>query len=211
MMQPSFETLWLIMQPFTFVIVFGNNQGIKRNPLKTDIRFTHQALVEQCKTGNTSSQYELYGLYVDAMFNVGLRFLGSKEDAEDIVQDSFVDAFKKLHSFKYESSFGAWLKRIVINKSINHLKAKRVAVVPMDNHEFYLTDEEPVDAEAVDIKKVQWGIAQLPDGYRQIINLYLIEGYDHVEISGILDISISTSKSQYHRAKNKLLEIIRTL
>jgi RNA polymerase sigma-70 factor (ECF subfamily) len=179
--------------------------------LETDIRFTHQTLVERCKTGDTSSQYELYGLYVDAMYNVGLRFLGNKEDAEDIVQDSFVDAFKKLHSFKYESSFGAWLKRIVINKSINHLKAKRVPVVPMEAHEFHLTDDAPVEAEAVDLKKVRSGIAQLPDGYRQIINLYLIEGYDHVEIGQVLGISTSTSKSQYHRAKKKLLEIISEL
>ncbi len=179
--------------------------------METDIRFTHQTLVEQCKTGNTSSQYELYSLYVDAMFNVGFRFLGNKEDAEDIVQDSFVDAFKKLHSFKYESSFGAWLKRIVINKSINQLKAKRVAVVPMEAHEFHLADESPTETEAVDIKKVQLGITKLPDGYRNIINLYLIEGYDHVEIGEILDISTSTSKSQYHRAKKKLLEIISEL
>jgi len=179
--------------------------------LETDIRFTHQTLVEQCKTGNASSQYELYDLYVDAMFNIGFRFLGNKEDAEDIVQDSFVDAFKKLQSFKYESSFGAWLKRIVINKSINHLKARRIPVVPMDTHEFHLAEETPLEAEAVDIKKVQWGMAQLPDGYRQILTLYLIEGYDHVEIGEILDISTSTSKSQYHRAKKKLLEIISNL
>lgn len=179
--------------------------------METDVRFTHQSLVEQCKTGNSSSQYELYGLYVDAMFNVGLRFLGNKEDAEDIVQESFVDAFKKLGSFKYESSFGAWLKRIVINKSINHLKAKRVPVVPIEAHEFHLADDAPLEADAMDIKKVQLGIAQLPDGYRQIINLYLIEGYDHVEIGEILDISTSTSKSQYHRAKKKLLEIINEL
>ena len=179
--------------------------------METDIRFTHQTLVEQCKTGNPSSQYELYSLYVDAMFNVGLRFLGNKEDAEDIVQDSFVDAFKKLNSFKYESSFGAWLKRIVINKSINHLRAKRVPVVPMEAHEFHLADEEPMGADAVDVQKVKMGIAQLPEGYKQIINLYLIEGYDHVEIGEILDISTSTSKSQYHRAKKKLVEIIRAL
>ncbi len=176
--------------------------------METDIRFTHQTLVEQCKKGNSSAQYELYGLYVDAMFNVGLRFLGNTEDAEDIVQDSFVDAFKKLHSFKYESSFGAWLKRIVINKSINHLRAKRIAVVPIADHEFHLAEAEPVEAEAVDVKKVQLGITQLPDGYRQIISLYLIEGYDHVEIGEILGVSTSTSKSQYHRAKKKLLEII---
>lgn len=179
--------------------------------METEIRFTHQTLIEQCKEGQSSSQYELYSLYVDAMFNVGLRFLGNNEDAEDIVQDSFVDAFKKLHSFKYESSFGAWLKRIVINKSINHLKAKKVSLVPMDAHEFHLSDEAPVEVEAVDIQKVKLGIAQLPEGYKQIINLYLIEGYDHVEIGEILNIATSTSKSQYHRAKKKLLEIISDL
>ncbi len=179
--------------------------------METEIRFTHQTLVEQCKTGDTSSQYELYSLYVDAMFNVGLRFLGNKEDAEDIVQDSFVDAFKNLNRFKYESSFGAWLKRIVINKSINHLRVKRIPVAPMEAHEFHLTDEEPVEADAVDLKKVKLGISKLPAGYRQIINLYLIEGYDHVEIGEVLGVSTSTSKSQYHRAKKKLLEIISAL
>jgi len=179
--------------------------------LETDIRFTHQNLVEQCKAGNANAQYELYSLYVDAMYNVGFRFLGHKEDTEDVVQDSFIDAFKKLHSFKYESSFGAWLKRIVINKSINHLKVKRIPVVPLDSHAFHLSPAETVEADAVDLKKVQAGIAKLPDGYKQIINLYLIEGYDHVEIGEILDISTSTSKSQYHRAKKKLLEIINEL
>jgi len=179
--------------------------------LDTDIKYTHQTLVEQCKNSNASSQYELYSLYVDAMFNVAYRFLANTEDAEDIVQDSFVDAFKKLHSFKYESSFGAWLKRIVINKSINHLKAKRIAVVPMEAHEFHLAEEVEITADAVDIQKVKVGIAKLPFGYQQIINLYLIEGYDHVEIGAILDIATSTSKSQYHRAKKKLLEIISKL
>ncbi|MEN1785054.1 MAG: sigma-70 family RNA polymerase sigma factor [Bacteroidota bacterium] len=179
--------------------------------METDIRFTHQTLVEECKEGQSSSQYELYSLYVDAMFNVGMRFLGNKEDAEDIVQDSFVDAFKKLHSFKYESSFGAWLKRIVINKSINHLKTKKIPLVSMETHEYHLAEEAPIEADAMDLKKVQLGIAQLPEGYQQIIKLYLIEGYDHVEIAEILDISTSTSKSQYHRAKRKLLEIIKAL
>lgn len=180
--------------------------------METDIRFTHKSLVEQCKAGHSSSQYKLYSCYVDAMYNVGLRFLGNKEDAEDIVQDSFVDAFKNLNNFKYESSFGAWLKRIVINKSINHLKAKRIPIVPMDSHDFYLSnDEEKLEFDIVDLKKVKVGIAQLPHGYKQIINLYLIEGYDHVEIAEILGISTNTSKSQYHRAKKKLIDLIEKL
>jgi len=179
--------------------------------LETDIRFTHQALVEKCKSGHSSSQYQLYSLYVDAMYNIGMRMLGNKEDAEDIVQESFVSAFKNLHGFNYESTFGAWLKRIVINKCINYLKAKRIAVVPMENHEFRLHEAPREQSETVDIKKVKKGIAALPAGYKQIINLYLIEGYDHIEIGEVLGISTSTSKSQYHRAKKKLLEIINEL
>jgi len=180
--------------------------------LKTEIRFTHKPLVESSKSGDRNAQYQLYELYVDAMYNIGMRFLGVKEDAEDIVQDSFVDAFKNLHSFKYESTFGAWLKRIVINKSINHLKVKRLPLAAMDDHEYHLTEEihnDPVDA--IDIQKVKMGIEKLPLGYKNIINLYLLEGYDHIEIGEVLGITTSTSKSQYHRAKKKLVEIINTL
>lgn len=179
--------------------------------METNIRYTHKALVENSKNGHRSSQYQLYSHYVDAMYNVGMRILGNKEDAEDVVQDSFIDAFKNLGSFKYESTFGAWLKRIVINKSINHLKVKRIPVVPLDAHEFHLKEDVEEKVEAMDIQKVKKGIKKLPQGYQQIINLYLIEGYDHIEIGEILEISTSTSKSQYHRAKKKLIEIIETL
>ncbi len=180
--------------------------------METDIRFRHKSLVENSKSGDRNAQYQLYELYVDAMYNIGMRFLGIKEDAEDIVQDSFVDAFKNLHNFKYESTFGAWLKRIVINKSINHLKVKRLPLAAMDDHEYHLTEEpnnEPVDK--MDVEKVKRGIEKLPLGYKNIINLYLLEGYDHMEIGEVLGISTSTSKSQYHRAKKKLVEIINTL
>lgn len=140
-----------------------------------------------------------------------MRMLGIKEDAEDVVQDSFVEAFRNLSNFKYESTFGSWLKRIVINKSINHLKLKRVPLTRIDDKEYYLTEEPIENAEPVDLRKVQLGIEKLPSGYKQIITLYLIEGYDHEEIGDVLGISTSTSKSQYHRAKKKLLEIINTL
>ncbi|MEO1013539.1 MAG: RNA polymerase sigma factor [Bacteroidota bacterium] len=179
--------------------------------METHIRFTHKELVEQSKSGNRGAQYKLYGLYVDAMYNISMRLLQSKEDAEDILQDSFVEAFRNLDRFKYESTFGAWLKRIVINKSINHLKLKRIPVTPLDKHEYHLKEEEEEAVDAIDIKKVKTGLKKLPSGYRQIISLYLIEGYDHIEIGEILGISTSTSKSQYHRAKKKLVEIIKTL
>lgn len=180
--------------------------------METNILYTHKDLVENSKLGDRNSQFQLYELYVDAMYNVAMRMVKIKEDAEDVVQDSFVQAFKNLTSFRYESTFGSWLKRIIINKSINHLKIKRITVVPIENQMYHLKDDTNVEvSKEMEIKKVKRGIRLLPAGYQQIINLYLIEGYDHVEISEILDISTSTSKSQYHRAKKKLIEIIDTL
>ncbi|TSE09565.1 RNA polymerase sigma factor [Aquimarina algiphila] len=173
--------------------------------------YTHKDLVEQSKSGDRNSQYQLYELYIDAMYNISMRMLGTKEDAEDIVQESFIEAFKNLKSFRYESTFGSWLKRIVINKSINHLKLKKIQLTPLDQHEYHISEEANDQVATIDIIKIKKGIKVLPDGYRQIINLYLLEGYDHIEISEILGIAISTSKSQYHRAKKKLIEIVNTL
>ncbi|WP_420571227.1 RNA polymerase sigma factor [Kordia sp.] len=150
----------------------------------------------------------MYSLYVDAMFNVSIRIVKIKEDAEDVVQDSFVDAFKNLESFKYESTFGSWLKRIVINKSINYLKVKRIPLVALEDQEYWIPETEELKPEQLDISKIKNAIQQLPNGYQTIINLYLIEGYDHKEIGDILEISVSTSKSQYHRAKKKLIQLI---
>lgn len=179
--------------------------------METNILYTHKDLVEQSKSGDRNSQYRLYELYVDAMYNISMRMLGIKEDAEDIVQESFIEAFKNLKSFRYESTFGSWLKRIVINKSINHLKLKKIPVTPLDQHEYHISEEVNDQVKHTDINKIKRGIKVLPDGYRQIISLYLIEGYDHIEIAEILGIAISTSKSQYHRAKKKLIEIVNTL
>lgn len=179
---------------------------------KIDIHI-HRELVERSKQGDRKAQYELYGLYVDAMFNIGMRMLYTREDAEDVVQDSFVDAFRNLAGFRYESTFGSWLKRIVINKCINHINKKRVDTKPLEDHDYrlHVVEEEEVRSDdQYEIERVKAGIKQLTDGYRQIITLYLIEGYDHREISAILNISEGTSKSQYHRAKKKLLEILKS-
>jgi len=170
----------------------------------------HRHLVEASKAGDRAAQYELYSLYVDAMFNIAMRMLRSREDAEDVVQDGFVDAFHHLDRFRYESTFGSWLKRIVINKCINFIQKKKIQTSSLDDHAFHLhvTEEETTSDITPDISIVKEAINQLASGYRQIINLYLVEGYDHVEIGQILNISEGTSKSQYHRAKKKLLQIL---
>lgn len=178
------------------------------------IVFTHKDLIERSKQGDTKTQYKLYALYVEAMFNVCMRMVKIKEDAEDILQESFIEAFKNLNNFRYESTFGAWLKRIVINKSINHLKLKKLPLITIENDNYSIqnnTEEHQDNNLNFDVNRIKKGITLLPQGYQTIINLYLIEGYDHVEISEVLGINTSTSKSQYHRAKKRLIEIMHQL
>lgn len=179
--------------------------------METEIRFKHKELIEGSKSGNREAQYKLYHLYVGAMFNIGMRMLYSREDAEDVVQESFVDAFGNLGRFKYDSSFGYWLKRIVINNCVNHLKKQKVETTPFENHEFHLHKVEAPQEGTMDIQKIKKGMEMLPKGYKQIIVLYLIEGYTHDEIAEFLSISPSTSKSQYHRAKKKLLDLLKDM
>jgi len=179
-------------------------------PVYQDI---HREIIELSKIGNQKAQYQLYRLYSKAMFNICLRMLNNREEAEDILQDSFCDAFMKLGSFRYDSSFGAWLKRIVINKCINWIQKKKIKLIFPDEMEEPVTKIEPeVDYEEIslDVMRIHRAIGQLPDGYRVIFSLYALEGYDHSEISEITGISESTSKSQYLRAKERIKEILKS-
>lgn len=144
------------------------------------------------------------------MYNVCYRFMGNLPEAEDMLQESFMDVFRRLDSFRGDSTLGAWIKRIVINHCINHLKKRRVTFEELSDHfaETY-SEEEPVDySDEYEIKRVKEAIMRLPDGYRQVLTLYLIEGYDHGEIASILGIRETGSKSQYSRARVRLRELL---
>lgn len=172
---------------------------------------THRAIIEDCKKGDRKAQFELYSLYSKAMYNICLRMVKDALDAEDLLQSSFVDVFTKLHSFKQESSIGAWIKRIVINNCINHLKKRRLAIEEWQPHfaETISAKEENEDFDLpYNVHSINTAIQQLPDGYRVVFNLYLMEGYDHKEIGQILSISEATSKSQYSRAKKKIKQLL---
>ncbi len=175
-----------------------------------DYANTHRDIVEQCQRGDRQAQFELYRLYSKAMYNVCLRMLKDEMDAEDILQNSFVDVFTKLDSFRFQSSVGAWIKRIVINNCINYLKRNKMRFEELEDRMFKTpepaTNHEPSVALTVDT--IKNAMHHLPDGYRVVFSLYMFEGYDHREISNILDISEATSKSQYSRAKRKLKEIL---
>ena len=136
--------------------------------------------------------------------------MNQQEEAEDMLQESFSYAFSKLGSFRFESSFGAWLKRIVVNTCINHLKKRKVDLVYTEQSNDPIPEDEYVDYQEIkfQVEGVRKAMKRLPEGYRVVFSLYLLEGYDHKEISEILGISESTSKSQFLRAKQKIKEIL---
>jgi RNA polymerase sigma factor (sigma-70 family) len=168
--------------------------------------YIHAPLIEECRKGNSKAQFRLYNQYSKAMYNLAYRILNNREDAEDILQEAFIECFRNIGSFRFESTFGAWLKKILVNKCINHLKKQKIDLILCET----LPVTEYVEEEEItfDTGKIFKGIEMLPDGYRIILTLYLLEGYDHSEISQILGISESTSKSQYSRAKDKLRIIL---
>ncbi len=173
----------------------------------------HKELISLSKANNRTAQFRLYELYVDAMYSVIMRLVGQREEAEDLLQETFIDAFKNIKTFRFESTFGAWIKRIAVNKSINYLKLRTLDLQPLEYHQHHLVEEEKQEERPIelDIQQVKEAISRLPNGYKQIFSLYLMEGYSHKEIAEILNISQATSKSQYHRAKKKLNEIIKSL
>lgn len=139
-----------------------------------------------------------------------MRILNHVGEAEDVLQEAFLDAFLKISDFRQTSTFGAWLKQIVVNRAINQLRQRKVELVDVaDSGDFQ--DEDYVDEDDIDmnVAAVRTAIQQLPDGFRTVLSLYLLEGYDHEEIADILEIAESTSRTQYIRAKKRLLEILK--
>ena len=171
----------------------------------------HYQLVLECKQGSKKACYELYKLYSKAMLNVAFRIVGNIAEAEDVLQEAFVDAFSKLKDFRQDTTFGLWLKQIVVNRSINLLRKRRLELVDLEEGQLEniaedeIEDEEEIQFQATRIKEA---MKELPEGYRLVISLYLLEGYDHEEIGQILNISENTSRTQFLRAKRKLLEIL---
>lgn len=169
----------------------------------------HQDLIARCRHGDQQAHFQLYKLYSKAMYNVGYRITGSEEEAQDVLQEAFTSAFRNLEYYRGDAAFGAWLKRIVINKALTALQKRKFDRIP-EGEDWDLAEEEDTEpySYSLTVERVKKGIQQLPDGYRAVLSLYLLEGYDHQEIAEIMNISESTSKSQLNRAKNKLREFL---
>ncbi|HLN19751.1 MAG TPA: sigma-70 family RNA polymerase sigma factor [Bacteroidales bacterium] len=181
----------------------------KMTNVEAAFRNLHQDLLDGCKTGDQKAQFQIYKLYYKAMFNTSLRIVNDTMEAEDIMQESFLTAFEKIDTYSGTVSFGAWLKKIVINRSLDALSKRKAVFEDIESHTGIRDDsgDETARNEEMDIKveEIREAIENLPDGYRIILSLYLLEGYDHDEIAEILSISSSTSRSQLSRAKQKLI------
>ncbi|HLF33681.1 MAG TPA: sigma-70 family RNA polymerase sigma factor [Cyclobacteriaceae bacterium] len=171
-----------------------------------------QLWIGKSLNGDRSSQYAIYKQYSKAMYNISHRITGNEEDARDVLQEAFVNAFRNLGSYRGESSFGAWLKKIVVNQAISHIRKQKPLYKPLEDLPDTPVDDagwEDHDNPVMDPGRIRNAIRELPDGFRTVFSLYLLEGYDHAEIGQILGISESTSKSQYLRAKKRLKEILK--
>ncbi len=181
-------------------------------------------LVDRCLAGERQAQFALYQRYSKAMFNTCLRLMGNHADAEDMLQEAFLDAFRNLDRFSRTVAFGAWLKRVTVNRCLKQLDRRGIALQALpdgDAERLAGADDSQAGASpgglpahleeehvaGYDMQRVRKAIDALPHGYRVVFSLYAVEGYDHEEISQIMGISTSTSKSQYSRAKAKVRQL----
>jgi len=166
-------------------------------------------LVERCKQQDRKAQLALYKQYCDGMFCVAMRFINNRDDAEDVLQEAFIKAFQKIHQFKGEVTFGAWLKRIVINKCFDFLKTRKERAIEIQENTLQIAEEEDwtVDRE-VSMEEVKQAMLKLPEKYQYVLQLYLLEGYDHDEITQILGLTNTASRTRLVRGKGYLRALL---
>lgn len=172
----------------------------------------HDKLIEACRHNNRKSQLQIYNLYYKAMYNTAFRIMKDSAEAEDIMQEAFLTAFQKIEDYKGDASFGAWLKRIVVNKAIDQIKKKKEMIsieeahIPTPQED---STENYLEMLSIKIEQIRKGIESLQEEDRVIISLFLLEGYDHEEIATILDISGGASRTRFSRARQKLREVLK--
>lgn len=171
----------------------------------------NESLIKSCRNGNQLAQMQVYDLYAQSMFNVAFRYVKNVDDAKDVMQEGFLKAFQKIDYYKPDTSFGSWLKRIIINQSIDSLKKKHIEFNDVDVETIKIIDNGWKFDVGISKDKILEAIEQLNDNQKIVVKLYLVEGYDHEEISEILKIPKQTSRTHLHRGKLKLKELLKTI
>ena len=168
-------------------------------------------LIKGCLIGDQKAQMHLYDKYCNAMYNISCRYLQNDEDAKDAMQEGFIKAYANIANYKNDFSFGAWLKRIIINQCIDVLKKRKIEYRSIDSESLHMIDDDDWDMDiAISKTQIINEIEQLAEKYKLVLKLYLLEGYDHEEISQILRIPIKTSRTHLRRGRLQLKELLKT-
>ena len=169
-------------------------------------------LIEQCRAQNPKAQMQLYKQYCEGMFIVASRYMKDAAAAEDALQEAFIKAFTKLHQYKGDVTFGAWLKRIVVNTCLDAIKARKMELNQINEETMSIVEEDSWEVDdSVTAQEVAEAIESLSDPYKTVVKLFLMEGYDHQEISEIMQISESASRTNLFRGKKRLKEQLKHL
>jgi RNA polymerase sigma-70 factor (ECF subfamily) len=170
------------------------------------------ALAEACFAGDRRAQRALWERYKNRMFGVCLRFAGSRQEAEDLLQEAFVRVFRDIGQYRGEGSLEGWIRRVVLRTTIQHLQKQRLATESLDAAELervlHATDQVFAGVETDEPGRLTALLQHLPPGFRAVLNLYVIEDFSHEEIARELGITINTSKSQLNRAKAFLRRLV---
>jgi RNA polymerase sigma-70 factor (ECF subfamily) len=170
---------------------------------------TEEQLIKECVSGNATAQRKFYDLFAKKMMGVCMRYTNNYDEAQDILQDGFIKVFNKLPKFVSKGSLEGWVRRVVVNTALDHYRKnkKRLADVNVESIDFKLESNDYI-IESINAEDLLRIIQTIPHGYRVVFNLFAIEGYSHKEIAEKLEITESTSKSQYSRAKKMLRKLL---
>ena len=174
--------------------------SIIRHITKTSALTDEKTLIHGCIDGRESYRYELYRRYAGKMLAVCKRYAGSKEDAEDYLQEAFIKIFDKLNTYQFQGSLEGWIRRVVVHTCLNNLRSRKLYVDIAEDAP--VQDHNAVDAlNAMSEEELMLMVQSLPSGYRTVFNMYAIDGYDHAEIAETLGINEGTSRSQLSKAR----------
>ena len=171
---------------------------------------TEKKLIQACIANQRTAQREFYEKFKSKMFGICLRYARNREEAEDILLDGFFRIFRDLPQFKFQGSLEGWMRKVMVNTALMQLRKKQLLVFQPIDQESLINDIgiEPIALQNIQAQAILKLIQQLPIGYQTIFNLYGIEGFSHKEIAEKLEISESTSRSQYTRARRLLQQLL---
>ena len=164
------------------------------------------SLIKACSNGDSKAFRKIYEIHSGTMYSICLRYMNNEDEAKDALQEGFIKVFKNISKFKFTGSFEGWMKRIFVNSSIELIRKRKMHldVSELNSNELPLTAK--IETGSLDAEKMMTLVQQLPEGYRTVFNMFIVDGYSHKEISNYLEISESTSKTQLFKARKQLQE-----